>query len=170
VGDVLAGGDVNSAEYPKLALRPVTLTEARAFVAEHHRHNGPPASWKFGVGVECDGQLVGIAMASPPISRMLAVDPYLLEVNRTCTTGARNANSMLYGAIARAAKALGYRKLITYTYDSESGSSLLAAGWERDQPANHDTAGWVRNHGYQETLFGPARVASGPKHRWVKVL
>ena len=35
----------------------------------------------------------------------------------------------LYAASARAAKAMGYRKIITYTLDSESGSSLRAAGW-----------------------------------------
>ena len=37
---------------------------------------------------------------------------------------------MLYGAAWRAAKALGYRKLITYTLASEEGASLRAAGWE----------------------------------------
>ena len=29
----------------------------------------------------------------------------------------------------RAAKALGYRKIITYTLDTEPGTSLRAAGW-----------------------------------------
>jgi len=45
------------------------------------------------------------------------------------TDGTRNACSMLYGAAWRAAKALGYRKLITYTLASEPGTSLRAAGW-----------------------------------------
>ena len=36
---------------------------------------------------------------------------------------------MLYGACWRACRALGYRRLITYTLDSEPGTSLVAAGW-----------------------------------------
>lgn len=36
---------------------------------------------------------------------------------------------MLYGACRRAAFALGYRKLVTYTLQDESGSSLRAAGY-----------------------------------------
>ena len=56
-------------------------------------------------------------------------EPLTLEVNRTCTDGTKNANSMLYGAIWRAAKALGYTRLITYTQADESGASLHAAGW-----------------------------------------
>ena len=52
-----------------------------------------------------------------------------MEVNHLCTTGEKNACSILYAASARAAKAMGYRKIITYTLDSESGSSLRAAGW-----------------------------------------
>ena len=53
----------------------------------------------------------------------------ILEVNRTCTDGTRNANSMLYGAIWKAAKAMGYVRCITYTQADETGASLKAAGW-----------------------------------------
>lgn len=52
-----------------------------------------------------------------------------LEVNRCCTDGAKNACSMLYGAAWRAAKALGYQRLITYTLPEEGGASLRASGW-----------------------------------------
>lgn len=152
-----------------LALRPITLAEARAFVGQHHRHNDPPVTWRFGVGVECDGELVGVAMAGLPKSRMLMQsDPYLLEVNRTCTDGTPNANSMLYGAIARAAKALGYRRLITYTLESETGASLRAAGWVPDQISDHDIARWTSANGQHSTLFGSARIPAGPKQRWLK--
>lgn len=37
---------------------------------------------------------------------------------------------MLYAAAWRAAQAMGYRKIITYTLDTENGASLRAAGWE----------------------------------------
>ena len=52
-----------------------------------------------------------------------------LEVTRLCTTGEKNACSMLYAAAARAAKAMGYQKIITYTLDTEPGASIRAAGW-----------------------------------------
>ena len=109
---------------------PVTLREACAFIAEHHRHNKPPRGWKFGVGLQVNGQLVGVATAGRPIARHFD-DGLTLEVNRTCTDGTRNANSMLYGAIWRAAKAMGYRRCITYTQADETGASLRAAGWVR---------------------------------------
>lgn len=75
-----------------------------------------------------DSQLVGVATVGRPVARAYD-DGLTLEVNRTCTTGEPNVNSMLYGAAWRAAKALGYRRLITYTQAGESGVSLRAAGW-----------------------------------------
>lgn len=44
--------------------------------------------------------------------------------------GTRNACSMLYAAAWRAARAMGYHKLITYILDNEPGTSLRAAGWK----------------------------------------
>ena len=111
-----------------LKLIPVSLSDANAFVAEHHRHNKPVRGHKFSLGCEQDGTLVGVAIVGRPVSRYLD-DGTTLEVNRLCTTGERNACSFLYGAAARAAKALGYRKIITYTLDTEPGVSLRAAGW-----------------------------------------
>jgi len=67
-------------------------------------------------------------MVGRPVARHYD-DGYTAEVTRCCTDGSKNACSMLYGAAWRAAKALGYRKLITYTRSDESGSSLRAAGW-----------------------------------------
>lgn len=111
-----------------LVIRPVSFAEAREFVRQHHRHNKPPPGHKFSVGVEANGELVGVAMAGRPIARHFD-DGRTIEVNRTCTDGTRNANSMLYGAVWRAAKALGYRRLITYTQAGECGASLRAVGW-----------------------------------------
>lgn len=111
-----------------LELCPVTFAEAAAFVQLHHRHHPPPIGHKFSVAISREGSIVGVAMVGRPVAREFD-DCWTLEVNRTCTTGEPNANSMLYGAAWRAAKALGYRRLITYTLASESGSSLRAAGW-----------------------------------------
>jgi hypothetical protein len=56
-------------------------------------------------------------------------DGFTAEVTRCCTDGTRNACSMLYRAAWRAARAMGYRKLITYTLAEEGGASLRASGW-----------------------------------------
>lgn len=108
---------------------PITFRQACEFVGRLHRHNKPPVGHKFSVGLLDDrGELCGVAMAGRPIARHFD-NGLTLEVNRTCTDGTRNANSMLYGAIWRAAKAMGYTRCITYTQANESGSSLRAAGF-----------------------------------------
>jgi hypothetical protein len=112
-----------------LRVIPVTFKQACAFVAELHRHNKPPCGHKFSIGAANDnGQLVGVAMAGRPVARHFD-DGLTLEVNRTCTDGSRNVNSLLYGAVWRAAKAMGYERCITYTQHAESGASLRAVGW-----------------------------------------
>jgi hypothetical protein len=112
-----------------LVIVPITFRQAAAFVAEHHRHHKPPRGMKFAIGLERDGWLVGIAMVGRPVARSLD-DGLTAEVNRTrVLDDVPNANSMLYGAAWRCAKAMGYRRLITYTQDGESGASLRGAGW-----------------------------------------
>ncbi len=117
----------------RLSIVPVTLDEANEFVRQHHRHNKPVPGCKFCLAVaetgesNC-GKIVGVAIVGRPIARRMD-DGWTLEVNRTCTDGTKNANSMLYGAAWRASKALGYRKLITYSLPEEGGASLRGAGW-----------------------------------------
>jgi hypothetical protein len=82
------------------------------------------------VAVYADDDLVGVAVAGRPIARAFD-DGLTLEVNRTCTDGTMNANSMLYGAVWRAGKAMGYTRCVTYTQCEESGASLRAAGWRK---------------------------------------
>ncbi|ABE06429.1 conserved hypothetical protein [Escherichia coli UTI89] len=115
----------------RVQISPVTLRVAKAFISRHHRHNKPPVGHKFSIGLRNDaGELIGVATAGRPVARHLD-DGLTLEVNRTCTTGERNANSALYGAVWRAAKAMGYQRCITYTRADESGASLRAAGFVR---------------------------------------
>lgn len=111
-----------------LTLTPVSLAEANAFVAQHHRHHKPVVGHKFSIGCTADGRLVGVAIVGRPVSRYLD-NGLTLEVNRLCTYGTKNACSMLYAAAWRAARAMGYQKIITYTLDTENGASLRAAGW-----------------------------------------
>ena len=123
-----------------LRLVPVTFAEASQFVDDVHRTHRRPTGHKFSVGVADGDQLVGVAMVGRPVARSFD-DGLTLEVNRTATDGTPNANSMLYGAAWRAAKALGYCRLITYTQEGESGASLRAAGW-RTVAALAARAGW----------------------------
>ena len=111
-----------------LQLQPVTLAEANAFIKEHHRHHQPVVGWKFGTAVN-DGEVIrGVIIVGRPTARHMD-NGWTLEVTRCCTDGAKNAASMLYGAAWRAVKALGYRRLVTYTLPSEGGASLRAAGY-----------------------------------------
>ena len=113
-----------------LSLTPVTLGEARSFVDQHHRHHPAPVGGLFAVGVEQNGEVVGVAIVGRPVARMLD-GGYTAEVTRLCVLeGHKNACSKLYSACWRAARALGYQKLITYTLAEESGVSLRAAGWK----------------------------------------
>ncbi|MCD8148749.1 MAG: hypothetical protein LUE92_04105 [Clostridiales bacterium] len=111
-----------------LELTPVTLREANDFVSQHHRHHKPTVGHKFSIGVKEDGILVGVAICGRPVSRRLD-DGKTLEVSRLCTDGTKNACSMLYGAAYRAARAMGYRRVVTYILESEPGTSLKAAGY-----------------------------------------
>jgi len=112
----------------KLRIVPTTLKEANTFVSLHHRNHKPTVGHKFSLAVSNGAKVCGVAIVGRPVARR-ADDGWTLEVNRCCTDGTKNACSILYGAAWRASKALGYRRLITYTLPSEGGVSLRAAGW-----------------------------------------
>lgn len=130
-----------------LELMPISLKAANAYVETHHRHHGPVVGYKFAVGVVArvgDGHtLCGVGIAGRPVARLLD-DGRTLEITRVCTNGNRNAPSMLYGALARAAFALGYKQVVTYTLCTESGASLRGAGWICQGRAGGGS--WNRKH------------------------
>jgi len=106
----------------------IKLPEANAFVAAHHRHHKPVIGHLFSIGAVLGEQLVGVAIVGRPVARMRD-DGETAEVTRLCTDGTRNACSFLYGASARAAFALGFKRIGTYILASETGATLNAAGW-----------------------------------------
>lgn len=112
-----------------LEIVPITLNEAKRFVKDNHRHNPETVGHKFSIGASDGEKIVGVVMVGRPVARHLD-NGWVLEVNRCCTDGTKNANSLLYAAAWRAARALGYRRLITYTLKTEAGTGLLAAGWK----------------------------------------
>jgi hypothetical protein len=110
-----------------LQIQPITFDEACTFVMDHHRHHKPPRGWLFGCAVNNGKKVVGVVMVGRPIARLFD-DGRTVEVTRCCTDGTQHAASKLYAAAWRAARSLGYARLITYTLADEPGTSLKAAG------------------------------------------
>lgn len=128
---------------------PLTLREANDFVASYHRHNGRTArnGGKFAVGADEADELVGVAIVGNPISASY-MDGFTAEVLRACVRpdAPRNCNSFLYGACWRR-RAMGGRRLVTYTLQDESGASLRGAGWRVVGEVRPTEDGWrKRDH------------------------
>lgn len=111
-----------------LLVVPMTISEAKAFVDQHHRHNRAPVSALFAIAAAVGEDVRAVVIVGRPVSRVLD-DGWTVEVTRLCAVdGTPNACSMLYAAAWRASRAMGYRRLVTYTLASEAGASLRAAG------------------------------------------
>lgn len=112
----------------KLSIRPIHLAPAKQYIKEHHRHNIPPTGGKFAVACYDGERLCGVAICGRPTARR-SDNGVTLEIYRNCTDGTKNACSKLYGACLRIAKDMGYKRVITYTLDSENGASLKASNF-----------------------------------------
>lgn len=123
---------------PELDLAHVELTEANAFVSELHRHHKRVQGHRFSLGALHDGVLVGVSIVGRPVGGQHQRD--WVEVTRLCTDGTQNACSFLYGASARAAKALGFQRIQTYILKVETGASLKASGWKFERMSH--PVGW----------------------------
>lgn len=154
-----------------MALRivPMTVKAASRHVAKNHRHCRGPSGGLFAASVWDGDHLAGVAIAALPVARLLC-DGLTVEITRVCTDGTRNACSMLYGALCRAAQAIGYRKAVTYTLAEEDGASLRAAGFV--PVATVRPAVWNRStrSRMQVDLFGEQVRPPGEKVRWERLL
>ena len=110
-----------------LVIQPVTFSEACQFIRRHHRHHRPPVGSVFQIVVNDGEKIVGVIVAGRPVARMLD-NGTVIEVTRCCTDGTMNACSLLYGAAWKAAKSLGWSRMVTYTLPEEGGGSLRATG------------------------------------------
>lgn len=108
----------------------VPLKTANKLVRAWHRHSRPVRGHKYSIGLWERGGvfLVGAAIVGRPVSRHLQTQGYL-EVTRLVTDGTPFACSALYRASV-AQRPEGQR-FCTYTLVTESGASLIAAGWVR---------------------------------------
>lgn len=123
-----------------LSIVPCTIGEAQAYVNAFHRHHKAPVGALFAIGLSAElaievgvdifaqPVMCGVAIVGRPVARALD-DQWTVEITRVCTNGVPNGCSMLYAACRRAALAMGYKRLITYTLASEAGASLRGAGF-----------------------------------------
>jgi hypothetical protein len=109
---------------------PISITDAREAVTQWHRHHPAPLSGLFAIAASTGAAtpICGVAIVGRPVARGNQ-DGWTAEVTRVATDGTKNACSFLYAACWRAARAMGYLRLGTYTLASEPGTSLRAAGW-----------------------------------------
>jgi hypothetical protein len=112
-----------------MRLKPISFAAANEYIRAKHRHHGAAAGCKFAIGLtDNNEELRGVVVVGRPVSRFLD-DGYTAEVTRLCTDGIKNGCSFLYAAAARAAKSMGYTRILTYILETENGASLRASGW-----------------------------------------
>ena len=104
--------------------------------------------------------MCGVAVVGRPVARLAGRPRDVAEVTRLCTDGTRNACSTLYAAAARAAKAIGFQRIQTYTLPEEGGTSLRASGWRCDGEAGGGQ--WKHTDGKPRRSDQPTSI----KHRW----
>ena len=148
----------------KLELIPLSLKESNLFVTNFHRHNKKVQGAKYSLGASYNDQLVGVAIIGRPVARKLD-DGFTAEVTRVCVLedAPKNTNSFLYGRAWRVWQQMGGKRMVTYTLQEESGSSLKAVGWK----ILGETGGWKEGKGWQTR---PGRewqpVVGQMKFRW----
>ncbi len=158
--------------YERLHLVPITLADAKRYIANVHRHNEPPTGHRVSVGIADEADVLrGVGVLGRPLARN-SDDGFTAEVYRVATDGVANGCSMIYGALVRAAWALGYRRVLTYTLETEPGTSLRAAGWTFDGAAGGGD--WATspqpqrlNASEKPTMFFAPKMPQGRKKRWM---
>lgn len=139
-----------------------SLYQANLFVTQNHRHHGAVVGHKTTIRGEKNGKTFGYAIMGRPVARN-ADDGLTIEVTRLCTDGTKNGCSFLYSECAKIARKRGYKKIQTYTLESEPGTSLIAAGWLLDGVTKPGT--WTRTKRPSKSTH-----PTTAKKRWVKIL
>ena len=144
-----------------MIIKPISLKQANEYVEKYHRHHKAVRGCKFCISLVENDEIVGVAICGRPVSRYYD-NGITLEINRLCTNGFKNACSQLYGACCRIAKEMRYKKIITYTLESENGASLRASNFVCE-----GIAGGKEWTGCRKRDTG---VPKEMKKRWVKEL
>ncbi len=150
---------------------PIGLKAANRFVEKWHRHNGATNNdgGKYAIGLEHEGELVGVAIVGHPNARMLQHGKmkYPGELLRLCTSPSapRNAESKLHARARRIWQLMGGTDWLTYTLKKESGDSLRAVGL-KEPVADVKCEQWDRDNRPREHQ----EIYEEPKVRWQQQL
>lgn len=144
-------------------IRPIELRDANAFVLAHHRHHKPVQGHRWSLAAYDGERLCGVAIVGRPVARLAGSPLEVCEVTRLCTDGTKNACSALYAAAARAAEAIGFRRIQTYILETETGTSLKASGYTDMGPAGGGQ--WKHTDGQPRRTDQP----TCGKRRWARV-
>lgn len=159
-----------------LTHRRILLDEAMRFVGKHHRHSPPLKRHVFSIAAHNVSQYslgergtvkrqepdIGVATVDRCSSHAWSQRRECIEIRRLCTIGDnRNVASYLIGQCVKAAWAMGYKRVVTYTRPWENGVSLKAAGFRIHKTAQmvvtyqEDIEGgvvtWVKDYGQEPT-------------------
>ena len=146
----------------KLVVVPCTIKAALKWIAMHHRHLPGVNGGRFAVAIMDEDSLlrgVGLVGNGPQVWE----GSTKMVITRVATDGVPNGCSMIYGALCRAGKALGYTEAWTYTLSDEPGTSLRAAGF---------TFQGISPGGEHNRASRPRKPAirPDPKQRWLRKL
>jgi hypothetical protein len=157
-----------------LTLAPITVSAALKQVKAWHRHLPDLQGGLFAVALVDGAKCVGVGIAGNPsrvwqatgrivISRCAILEALPRVVGSDGTEHAAPGCSIVYGALARAAQALGYLEAWTYTLPGEDGRSVKAAGFV--DMGLTDGGEWSR-----PSRARAAAVRPEPKRRWLRAL
>ena len=146
-----------------LKIVPTTLKQANGLVSQIHRHHKPVVGHRFSLACYDDDRLCGVVICGRPVARMID-HTKVLEISRCATDGTKNAISKLYSSVCRAAAAMGFEKVQTYTLPEEGGSSMKACGFTFVGEAG----GGDWNHGEKSHKNRRTDQPMGVKWKWEK--
>lgn len=145
-----------------MKVRPCTLKQANELVDRIHRHHKPCTGHRFSLALYSDTEeLLAVAICGRPVASKS--DAYgILEISRCASDGTRNAISKLYGHICRAADAMGFHTVQTFTLPEEGGASMKASGFTFVGEAGGGQ--WKHSDGKPRRTDQPTQV----KHKWIR--
>ncbi len=142
-----------------LRVVPISIAAARLHIETHHSHHHAPCGGLLAAAVADGDRVCCVALLGRPVARMLDQRGNVAEVTRVASDGTKHAASMCLAAVTRAAIALGWRRIVSYTILGEAGTSYRAAGW-RCVAITGTSEGWA-SHPRTKHIAQP-----GAKARW----
>lgn len=147
---------------------PLTLKVANNFVEKWHRHSARTNNdgGKYAIGLEHEGQLVGVAIVGRPTARLLQVEG-AAELTRLCVSddAPKGSGSKLYSRAKRIWQLMGGTTLHTYTLSKEGGASMRGAGMTVPA-AKVQKQQWTR----PSRARAERDIYEEPKVRWTEIV